>query len=484
MPRLLALCAITALLLVGCTESRPGALGGITATVFLTPGGTALTLTPDGTPAVGAEVRVENLGIRALTDAGGHAALTFVPTGAQTVFISYPGVQSLAVPVTVAPGLTPLTAPPVAVTRRWTVLIFMNGNNDLEPNGVDNMNQLETAPDSEAVTTTVQFARSPLFDTTNGNWTGARRFKIEHDADPQAIDSPVIEDLGDVDMGQPATLRTFIAWGAARYPAQHYLLVIWNHGSGWKSRASAGALTRGVSFDDVHNSFISTQQLPAALTAGVPLDVTAFDASLMQMLEIAYEMRAACPFIVGSEESPPASGYPYDRIQRDLVAAPTMAPRDAATMMARETLAAYGAGTDITQSVLETDRLDALAGALDTLAGALLPHAAPDAAALAVARDTTEHYAQLEYKDLADYATHAASALSGDPAVQAAATGVTTAVTQATVAEFHGALHPHSHGVSIYLPTPSTYPAFAANYATLDLTQRTRWATFLGAQIE
>jgi hypothetical protein len=473
----IAIVIVLALFLAGCAESHPGRVGVVTAAVFFTADGTGLTLVP-GRPVAGAEVRVANAGVRALTNAAGQVTLSSVPLGAQTVFLSYPGLSTFTVPVIVQPGLTPLTGTPVAVTRRWTVLIFMNGNNDLEPNGVDNLNQLESAPDSAAVTTVVQFARSPEFDASNGNWTGARRIEVHHDADPTTLTSPTVEDLGDADMGQAATLRAFLAWGAARYPSERRLLVIWNHGSGWKSRLPAGAITRGISFDDVHHSFIRTQELPAAL-AGTTLDVVAFDASLMQMLEVAYEIRTTAPYIVGSEESPPAPGYPYDRIQRALVSSPTMPPREAAILFARETLVAYGPTSNITQSVLDTGKLDALAGALDGLAGALLPHAVPDAVALATVRDATEHYAQLEYKDLADYAAQVKAAL---PDTTGAADAVIAAVGQAVIAEVHGAAHARSRGVSIYVPSPDAYSTFAAGYATLALSQRTRWPDFLASQ--
>ena len=43
---------------------------------------------------------------------------------------------------------------------------------------------------------------------------------------------------GEVDMGDYATLRDFIAYGKANYPADRYLLALYDHGGGW-----AGACT-------------------------------------------------------------------------------------------------------------------------------------------------------------------------------------------------------------------------------------------------
>ena len=36
-----------------------------------------------------------------------------------------------------------------------------------------------------------------------------------------------------VEAARAAVLRHFVTWAATSHPAQHYLLVIWNHGSGW-----------------------------------------------------------------------------------------------------------------------------------------------------------------------------------------------------------------------------------------------------------
>ena len=34
-------------------------------------------------------------------------------------------------------------------------------------------------------------------------------------------------------MTDPTTLKNFITWRSRTYPANHYLLVLWNHGGGY-----------------------------------------------------------------------------------------------------------------------------------------------------------------------------------------------------------------------------------------------------------
>jgi len=46
--------------------------------------------------------------------------------------------------------------------------------------------------------------------------------------------SPVIQELGVVDMGHYQTLIDFIQWGKYEFsPAEHYFINVWDHGTGW-----------------------------------------------------------------------------------------------------------------------------------------------------------------------------------------------------------------------------------------------------------
>src|SRR5204863_591509 len=155
----------------------------------------------------------------------------------------------------------------------------------------------------------------------NPDWLGTRRYYVTKDNNTQAISSTLLEDMGTgVDMGSWQTLRNFVLWGEDQYPADHYALVIWNHGAGWLPTKAAGnklsVPPRAVSIDDSTNNEIETWQLPQAMVvqaqgARHPLDILIFDASLMQMAEVAYEVKdvivgpAAPGVMVGSEESPP-----------------------------------------------------------------------------------------------------------------------------------------------------------------------------------
>ncbi|MEN6370493.1 MAG: clostripain-related cysteine peptidase [Armatimonadota bacterium] len=365
----------------------------------------------------------------------------------------------------------------------WTVLVFLNADNDLEPYGILNFNQMEKVGSTDKVKIVVQMDRSPGYDSSNGNWTGTRRYLVTKDSDTEKINSQMIQDMGEIDMGNPDTLKEFITWGEENYPADHYCLVIWNHGSGWRSMAYSPQLTKNVSYDDTSNTSIKTTDLPNALS-GIPqqIDVIAFDASLMQMLEVAYELRDSGRILVGSEESPPGDGYVYDTWLKKLAASPGMGSTELGTVIAQEYVNAYVNKYSVTQSVIELSKLHDVAQAADDFATAVIPHMTEDAAALRTARTNAQSYAFDYYKDIIDYAA-LINQLIPDSAVSAAYSKLQTALGSAVVYENHtGDSVDRSHGLSIYVPEPGDY---IERYGTLSFSKDfPNWASMIQAQKE
>lgn len=365
----------------------------------------------------------------------------------------------------------------------WTVLVYLNADNDLEPYSILNMNQMETVGSSNRLHIVVQMDRSPHYDTSNGNWIGCRRYLVTRDNDTNIINSTVLQDMGNVDMGSPDTLRDFIAWGEQHYPATHYCLVIWNHGSGWRLRQTTQSITRNVSFDDTSGTSISTTDLAYALSSSPqPIDLLAFDASLMQMLEVAYELRNSAKYVVGSEESPPGEGYVYNDWLTLLAQAPSMSPSDLGKTICRTYVNDYIGRYDVTQSLLDMSKLSAVAAATDELGAALIPNATSKSTELAAARQNSQHYVYTYYKDLLDYADKAKAAVP-DPAVAAACQHLHAAIAAAIAYEAHtGASVANSKGLSIYVPQPADY---LARYSDLHISQDyPNWSAWLRSEKE
>ena len=116
------------------------------------------------------------------------------------------------------------------LAKDWTVLVYLAADNDLAPFGLIDINEMEQIGSTDAVDVVVQFDGS---EEHSPEAKGSCRYHIEKDNDMNTITSPVVEDLGEVDMGSQNTLVEFLNWGMTKYPSEKYFLIIWNHGNGW-----------------------------------------------------------------------------------------------------------------------------------------------------------------------------------------------------------------------------------------------------------
>ena len=446
-------------------------------------------------PAAGAAVVVTGSSASTGTNAQGYYRIDHLKAGQHTVGVSLSGYYAVSFAVQVAGGRLVTAGRDDGSTllqpaqRKWTVMVFLNADNDLETFGIQDVNEMEMVGSSGAVDIVVQMDRIPGYDASNGNWTDCRRFRVVKDpaeTDPAAreplsntIVSPVLEDLGEVDMGQPQTLHDFIAWAQAAFPAEHYLLVLWDHGSGWlvreRRRQFQRPPLRAVSYDYTSDTFISTTALPQGLTTWPQPDVIAFDASLMQMVEVAYEIRGQGRLMVGSEDSPPGPGYAYQTFLRQLVANPAMTPAELTGHIVNDTIAFYGSASGVTQSSADLGQIGAVRLALQNFAVALEMATPAHGAQIASARAAAQAFAYPENKDLYDFARLCGERVD-DQRVKDTAAAMLSAIQSAVIAEAHGSARPGSHGLAIYLPTPANY---SSTYGLLALSRDTVWDDWL-----
>jgi len=420
--------------------------------------------------------------------------------------------------------------------KKWTFLVYMNGANDLGAGGsgnfdIQNVLQMEKVGSSDNVNIVLQWEVEIGFWNSSAHplWTGTRRYYLTKNTGDfnGNIQSPMIAQNSTVDTGDWESLQDFVHWGVQAFPAEHYCLIIWNHGSGWRaqelsaSKAASSASSRSVSFNYLTNADIDTSEIPKAIdisnTDAKKWDIVSFDASLMQMLEVAYQMTSpgssvsssyqAPSYIQGSEESPPGAGLPYDTILQDLTSNPDLTPEAFADDFCTRTLSRYGSSSSTTQSVLKTSELPALLSAVDNLGLALMNAKSAWGTQIATARMNAEHYSvgeeaasdywYVDYKDLLDFTNRLTQTTIGgtpfvnDTGVISAAQSLKTAAGNAIVFNKNGTGHPNSHGVSIWIPSPSAYSTVLNTqgagrgpspqpYTTLQLPQQApNWRNFL-----
>ncbi len=373
---------------------------------------------------------------------------------------------------------------------KWTIMVFMNADNDLEGFGVQDVNELERLADSNDVAIVVLMDRIRGYDTSNNNWTDARRFQVRHDEDTATMTSARSPEeggsatvLGEIDAGNAAVVKSFIEYCQTNFPATNYVFDFWNHGAGWRKRAG-DPLTRGVLYDDTQRTNVETSELDDVLNVADKVDIALFDSSLMQMMEVAYQLRNRCDFVVGSEESPPGEGYPYNTILAPLITNPETTPETLAAHIVNNTVDTMGTTFQLTQSALRASKLVDLADAISAYGDLLRAKDGTFHSELTAARTSAQRYGSgvslyEGFRDLIDFCDQV-STRTNDAALIAGRNAVRDALTAALVAERHsGSGLANSHGLSIFIPSSSDWSTLRSKYLTTDFAINGRWDDWL-----
>ena len=305
--------------------------------------------------------------------------------------------------------------PPIDETAEWTVMVYLDADNNLESAGIDDINEMEMVGSTSEVNIVVQVDRVPYSvlaysnqgyadDTSNGNWTTTRRYYVTQDFNPVLINSPLKIDLGELNMGEPQTLVDFANWAAINYPAKKYLLVIWNHGGGFRSLN----LAKDIAWDDTNGGDkITMPELEYALSMisaqiGKNIDIVGMDACLMAMTEVAYQIKDYADILVTSEESEPEGGWPYDTILSQLVSNPLISPEELATDIVDKYIYSYPF-SNVTQSAIDLSYVDTLASQLSNLALAIMSDSLTPKSKYILASVSSQHYSDPDFIDLYDF---------------------------------------------------------------------------------
>ena len=376
----------------------------------------------------------------------------------------------------------------------WTIMAYMNADNDLEPYGIEDFLEMSAAGSSPEVNIVVQFDRIVGHDWTFGAWNTCKRFLVTQGMTPTAANAS--SDIGEVNMADPATLTDFIDWAVGTYDTNHYVLVIWDHGSNWQG-VSWDYSTPGYDYMDMGE--LDTALAGAvALNPGLMLDVIAFDACSLGSLEVAYQVMPYARYMIASEIDVPNPGLEYTGPLSALVADPDMG----VTEFSDEILAHYSeyylslAGTprwnmlngSFTLSLVDLQLVGSLAASVDELSTVLVSDMDYWVNHVKAARNATEHYGGVLENDSMDL-HHFAENLAGivpNATIDAMAGEIMAGVEAAVLNETHGTnpsntLVPvnHTNGLTTHFQPPSDAfnPAYLSS--SLAFVGATSWDEFL-----
>lgn len=370
----------------------------------------------------------------------------------------------------VSPPLPQTAKAPARKPAELTFLVYMNGKNDLARLADRDLAEMQNAVPSHKVHIVAEVGRFRQ---------GVKRYYIgSADAFGEPSAPRLIADLGPADMGDWRSLAAFGSWARENYPAKRYILVVWNHGSGWTKSGAAFRGEKGISYDHETGGHFSTPELAAALKEMGGVDILAMDACLMQMAEVAWELRNYAEVIAASEEIMQGDGFPYDRILSRISKNPAASNEALAGIMVEQFNGYYReAGKVSTLSALRTGALPGFLSLVNAWADAALRE---DPAKLAAAVRASKTYDIPENKDLRDFLGRLASYLYGSGEFLEKGASLKTYIENdliiANAATGREGPDPGSGGIAIFLPLREGY---SGGYDELAWARDSRWDEFL-----
>jgi hypothetical protein len=363
--------------------------------------------------------------------------------------------------------------------KEWTMLVFLNGHNNLDSFGAQDINEMERVGSTDKINVVVQWASLGNNDT--------RRLLVQKDTDASRVTSPVIQSLPRVDMGRWENLVEFVEWGVRNYPAKRYFIDVWDHGSGWH-KMQGNLTTRDISWDDITHSFMTTEQLGQAMRVisermGRKIDLYGSDACLMAMAEVAGEMKGSVDTFVGSEEVEPGAGWAYDGFLAAWSRLPEMTPTAVARALVETYVDSYSGGSqgsqEVTLSAFNLSKTEGLERAVTELGTKLRRLAMVDRKKVVNAARTALSFTYSDYVDLGDFLQKVEmSRIEGMDARGLA--DLRAAISEYVVALKSTRGYSDAHGVAIWAPSSKyTYRSHAQRYRGLDFHRATQWGDAL-----
>jgi hypothetical protein len=258
-----------------------------------------------------------------------------------------------------------------AENAEWTVLVYLDGDNNLDPDSVNDVAEMMTVGSTEKVNVLVLWDRysepAYLYQVLPGE------MKL---LDGMTVNGNPVNGE-EVSMADWHVLEAFIDYGKANYPANHFMLDLWDHGNAfgntcWDDHADPEWATPARA--------ISLSEVGLALEGSGAMDILTYDGCTIGMAEIAYEltlipdeMNVQIGYLVASEEYIPNNGYAYNNVLKQMNEMEDMSAAAVAKMLADEYAATYSPkgeakGTStVNLSVIDISKIGPIGSAMKSL---------------------------------------------------------------------------------------------------------------------
>lgn len=282
----------------------------------------------------------------------------------------------------------------VFIPRKKTILIYMAADNELESYALQDLNRLEQHDIERAgISVLILLDRPP----------GAGLYELQTDPlgyhpaiASRQLDSAELglssQQLYPINMGSPETLKAFVREGLNRFPAEQYSIIIWGHGSGWRSRKDhLDAITqsqstgfRASAYDDGSGDALYTSELAAGLSEIKNINpllkwtLIGLEVCKGMMMEVLYELRGLSTFVAGSPDVIPSAGWDYGLIASGLKTLDHTSQESLGILLSDSFAAVYAGTAKAAFSIIHLDEIPALHSAWNSFSSAMKSYAASE----------------------------------------------------------------------------------------------------------
>jgi len=189
----------------------------------------------------------------------------------------------------------------------WTYMVYLY-EDGTGLDGADDINEMEANGSVEG-----EINYIVLYDADNDEQDGIYMIRKDANGYDDVIVSEVLSTHmnSGLNMDDWKTLEEFVVWTKENYPAEHYGLNVWDHGSGIFKKSDKKEILKGAvgevklwEMDKALKTFKDIDQQG--------LDILGFDVCLLGQIETAYQMKNLADYIVYSERTTPGDGWDYE----------------------------------------------------------------------------------------------------------------------------------------------------------------------------
>ncbi|RLF57233.1 MAG: hypothetical protein DRN27_08180, partial [Thermoplasmata archaeon] len=283
----------------------------------------------------------------------------------------------------------------------------------------------------------------------------------------------VLENMGEINMGDSQTLQDLVEYAKNNFPADRYILSMYNHGGGWMGACS----------DDTDNDFLTMDEMQKALSETEGVDLICFTAPcLMGAIESAYELRDCVDIYIGSEE---LSGYGHwfdtiENICEEIDDNPDITNNELSEFIIQSLWDKTSWQPSLTMSAVKTSMMEPLISSLDTLASDLITYYNESYDLFWEVYAEVQGFGNGFCVDVYDL-VNKCSVADFHPSIIEDFVEVRDCFSDCIIDECHGD-YSGAYGLTIYVPDLLSY-YYASHYGDsaygLDFSQNTNWGEFV-----